>query len=231
MGPVVVGLVSVATRDNAKPDAASAVLVGMMAIFTLVSAFVGGMNVAMDTVAGERERRSLLPLLLNPISRRSVLLGKWLAVSFFALAGLALDVLGFAAVLFASGIHVAIDWPRVLIPVSFGLFSLPFLAAALQLLISTVCRAIKEAQTYLSLIVFAPMGLGMFLVFDPEAKRAWCSVLPLVGQQMQLEALLGGHEVGFLQPLALGLLTVALSVLVLLVAANRLQQDEIIYGN
>jgi ABC-type Na+ efflux pump permease subunit len=63
MGPAVVGLVAMATRANAKPEAESAVLTGMMAIFTLVSAFVGGMNVAMDTVAGERERRSLLPLL------------------------------------------------------------------------------------------------------------------------------------------------------------------------
>ena len=32
----------------------------MMSVFTLVSAFVGGMNVAMDSIAGERERRSLL---------------------------------------------------------------------------------------------------------------------------------------------------------------------------
>jgi len=83
MGPAVVGLVSMATRANAKPDSGASVLTGMMAIFTLVAAFVGGMNVAMDTVAGERERRSLLPLLLNPVSRRSVVLGKWLAVSFF----------------------------------------------------------------------------------------------------------------------------------------------------
>src|ERR1039458_2267716 len=55
------------------------VLIGMMSVFTLVAAFVGGMNVAMDTVAGERERQSLLPLLMNRVRRREIVLGKWLA--------------------------------------------------------------------------------------------------------------------------------------------------------
>jgi hypothetical protein len=93
MGPVVVGLVSMTVHGKTGSEA---VLTGMMAIFTLVSGFVGGMNVAMDTVAGERERKSLLPLLMNAVPRTSVVLGKWLAVSFFAIGGLAINVLGFA---------------------------------------------------------------------------------------------------------------------------------------
>src|SRR5665811_2448056 len=111
MGPAVVGLVSMATHANAKPESESAVLTGMMAIFTLVSTFVGWMNIAMDTVAGERERRSLLPLLLNPVSRRNVVLGKWLAVSFFALAGLVVDVLGFLIVFATAGTHISAGGP------------------------------------------------------------------------------------------------------------------------
>jgi sodium transport system permease protein len=67
MGPAVIFMVSMAVRMAVGKDA---VLIGMMSIFTLVAAFVGGMNVAMDTVAGERERQSLLPLLMNPVRRR-----------------------------------------------------------------------------------------------------------------------------------------------------------------
>jgi ABC-type Na+ efflux pump permease subunit len=76
MGPAVVFMVSKAVR-------ADAVLIGMMSVFTLVAAFVGGMNVAMDTIAGERERQSLLPLLMNPVRRREIVFGKWLAVGLF----------------------------------------------------------------------------------------------------------------------------------------------------
>ena len=230
MGPLVVGLVAVATRD-AKPGSGAAVLTGMMAIFMMVSAFVGGMNVAMDTVAGERERRSLLPLLLNPIGRSTVMFGKWLAVSFFAAIGLAITGLGFSVVLATLGTQAASIGLRTFLPIAFGLFSLPLLAAAVQLLISTVCRGIKEAQTYLSLIVFLPMGLGMFLVFRPPAALAWYRFVPLLGQQLQLEGAMNGQHVGWIQPIALAYLTIGLAVVFLLVAANRLQRDEIIYGN
>jgi hypothetical protein len=73
--------------------------------------------------------------------------------------------------------------------------------------------------------------MGMFLVFCPAARRAWCSFLPVVGQQLQLEALMSRGRVGFLEPLMLGYLTLSVSVVVLLLAANRLKQDEVIYGN
>src|SRR5215469_234002 len=85
MGPVAVGLVSLAEREK---WGSGGVLTGIMEVFSLVAAFVGGMNVAMDTVAGERERKSLLPLLLNAVPRERIAMGKWLAVSFFAVIGL-----------------------------------------------------------------------------------------------------------------------------------------------
>jgi sodium transport system permease protein len=227
MGPVVVGLVSLAVKDK---SGSSTVLTGMMAVFTLVAAFVGGMNVAMDTVAGERERRSLLPLLLNAVPRESIVVGKWLAVSFFAVVGLAIDVVGFAVVFALCGIHVPTNLISLL-AVAAGLGSLALLAAAAQLLISTASHAAKEAQTYLSLIVFAPMGIGMFLVFSPAARLAWLSYLPLMGQQLQLEAWVNGREIGIVQPLILAWLTVSFAVLLLLVSTNRLRRDEILYGN
>jgi sodium transport system permease protein len=229
MGPLVVGLVSLAVSGTSTSGAS--VLTSMMAIFTLVSTFVGGMNVAMDTVAGERERRSLLPLLLTAVPREEIMLGKWLAVSFFALAGLLVDLLGFAIVLALTGIHApALSLPSLAL-LAFGLFSLPLLAAAMQLLISTASHAIKEAQTYLSLVVFAPMGVGMFMVFSPAAKHAWLGYLPIVGQQLQLEAWFNGQAFGVWEPLALGYLTLALTFLALMAATNRLRRDEILYGN
>jgi sodium transport system permease protein len=230
MGPLVVGLVSIGGVASAKPGSSAAILASMMSVFTLVAAFVGGMNVAMDTIAGERERRSLLPLLLNPVGRLDVVLGKWLAVSLFAIGGFTLNLLGSAAILASSGMHLD-SWPRALPAILFGLFPLPLFAASIQLFISTVCRAVKEAQTYLSLIVFLPMAVGLFLVFFPAARRPWLGFLPLVGQQLQLELLANGKAAHLLQPIVLGLSTVALAILVLLVAANRLQRDEIIYGN
>jgi sodium transport system permease protein len=189
------------------------------------------MNVAMDTIAGERERRSLLPLLLTAVPREEIMLGKWLAVSFFALAGLLINLLGFIVVLAFTGMHLPAFSASQLALITFGLFSLPLLAAAMQLLISTASHATKEAQTYLSLVVFAPMGVGMLMVFSPLAKHAWLAYLPIVGQQLQLEAWFNGQASGLWQPLALGYLTLAATFLALMAATNRLRRDEILYGN
>jgi len=224
MGPSVVGLVSLSNHSQ------TTVLLAMMSIFTLVSAFVGGMNVAMDTVAGERERRSLLPLLLNPVRRMDVAAGKWLAVAFFSVAGLMINLLGSAIVCLNARIQIAAGLGLGVLTIV-AIFPLPLLAAALQLLISTACRSTKEAQTYLSMIVFLPMGIGMFLVFFPAAARDWCGVLPLVGQQIQLQRVAASGGLHVLQPIALGLLTAGLALLVLFAAARRLQRDEIVLGN
>jgi sodium transport system permease protein len=229
MGPLVVGLVSLAVSRTSTSRAA--VLTSMMAVFTLVSAFVGGMNIAMDTIAGERERRSLLPLLLTAVPREEIILGKWLAVSFFAIAGWLINLFGFVVVLALTGMHLpAFSTPRLVL-IAFGLFSLPLLAAAIQLLISTASHAVKEAQTYLSLVVFAPMGVGMLMVFSPLAKHAWLGYMPIVGQQLQIEASFNGHASGIWPPLVLGYLTLASAFLALMAATNRLRRDEILYGN
>jgi sodium transport system permease protein len=228
MGPLVVGLVSLA--PNVKGSGGT-VLVGLMSVFTLVAAFAGGMNVAMDTVAGERERRSLLPLLANPVDRREVVIGKWLAVSLFSIAGLTINLLGFAVVCVTSGMHVNAPWPRLLVAMALGIFPLALLAASIQLLLSTACRSVKEAQTYLSMVVLLPMGVGMLLVFFPPARQAWFSVLPVLGQQLHLLRLMDGRDVPLIQSIGLGCLTLWLAILFVLVSSNRLQRDEIIYGN
>lgn len=224
MGPAVVFMVSKAVRVDA-------VLIGMMSVFTLVAAFVGGMNVAMDTVAGERERQSLLPLLLNPVRRRDIVWGKWLAVGMFSAGGLVLNLAGFAVVFASAGMHPGAGTARFLPALAAGILPLALLAASLQLLISTVCRAAKEAQTYLSMLVFLPMGLGMFQLFFPAAARGWFAFLPVLGQQLQLERWLKGGPAAFGPAAALGCLTAAAALLVLEAAANRLHRDEIVYGS
>ena len=217
MGPLVVGMVSIAVRG----EKSSAVLLSMASVFVLVATFVGGMNIAMDSIAGERERRSLLPLLMNPLLRRDVVLGKWLAISSFALTGVMLNLLGFAIVVGFSF--------RLLIVVSLTLIPLVLFAAAVELLISTWCRNIKEAHTYLSLVVFLPMGVGMFLVFFPHMATVWLW-LPVAGQQLLIDLLTKGAQVSLLSSLALSLITVSSAAALLLAAAKLLHRDEFVYG-
>lgn len=227
MGPLVVGLVAFATHAGANQS----LLLAMISTFALIAPFTGGMNIAMDTVAGERERQSLLPLLLNPVARTSILLGKWLAVVVFSIGSLLVNFLGVVLLLRIAKIHIPEPALALSLSIAAGILPLSLLAAAVQLLISTLCRSVKEAHTYLSLVLFFPMAIGMFLVFSPAAREIWLAFLPIAGQQLQLERLLNGGPIELLRPAILGSLTAGSGMMILLFAGNRLRRDEIVYGN
>jgi len=220
MGPVIISLVLFSLRNQ--PHAKVEQVIGSMAaIFLLVSAFTGGMNVSMDMLAGERERRSLLALLLNPVSRVAVMIGKWLAVSLFAACGVALTFGAFAITFRVAGLALP-----PLSHVAWALLPLAGFASAVQLTISTYCRTTKEAQTYLSLLVFVPMGVAMFMVFLAPNPSPWLLCIPIVGQQALLT---NGPSFPIVTP-TLILATIWCSTLALVFSASLLERDEIVYG-
>jgi sodium transport system permease protein len=217
MGPGVVSMVGLAVRES---HDGQPVLIAMMSVFTLVSAFSGGMSLAMDCIAGERERQSLIPLLMHPVTRLDLLFGKWLAVAALSAAGLALNLLGFAL------LFHRLPPPAVAV----CLIPLSMLAAGLEIWVSTLCRGVKEAHTYLSMLVFLPMLVGMFMVFSPVAGHGWWKFLPVAGQQTLLDAGMRGAQLDPQAVLFLSFSTAILAGMALLAAAGRLEQDDVVYG-
>jgi ABC-type lipoprotein export system ATPase subunit len=100
-----------------------------------------------------------------------------------------------------------------------------------ELGISTACRTAKEAHTYLSMLAFVPMMVGMFLVFHPQAADSWAHFLPIAGQQWQLERWAHGGGMPLVQALVLAVLTAAAAACAVLAAANVMERDDVVYGN
>jgi sodium transport system permease protein len=66
--------------DLATPQQSGALILFLVAYYGLFAALMGGMAVALDATAGERERGSLEPLLATPLVPLQVVVGKWLAI-------------------------------------------------------------------------------------------------------------------------------------------------------
>ncbi|MCF1439616.1 MAG: ABC transporter permease subunit, partial [Shewanella sp.] len=91
--PRVVRPIKLRVEDQSTATSRGGFILGV-AIFTMIYAvFISGMNLAIDTSAGERERNSLALLLSHPVSTRELVISKILAVTLFALLGLALILL------------------------------------------------------------------------------------------------------------------------------------------
>ena len=91
---------------NTTPDTegAAGVVLNLLPVVMMTAAFYGGFYLAVDTTPGERERKSLEPLLLNPVPRGQFLIGKFLAVLAFTTMA---TLLATAVFLILLGIHTA----------------------------------------------------------------------------------------------------------------------------
>ena len=81
VSPDVLEPVQVEERDLASTQTRATQITGMLPFFVLMAVLTGALNAALDTTAGERERGSLEPLLMNPAERWALVLGKWGAVA------------------------------------------------------------------------------------------------------------------------------------------------------
>jgi sodium transport system permease protein len=203
-------------------------------MFALLSPLLGGMTVAIDSTAGERERGSLEPLLVNPVPVGQVVLGKWLAAWTFAclVAGLTLGGFVVAASFWAPERLAAIMsfGPSEL--ARFVAIVIPFAAmtAALQMLISTYGRSYREAQTYVSYLATAVSFVPVIVLFSGLRDALWQLAIPVLGQQTVLSRIVRGETVsvsGWLLPSSIALVVAA----VCLAAIARLLRDErIVFG-
>jgi sodium transport system permease protein len=232
--PSLANAITIDEVDLATPQKEAATLLGMLPMFVLLAGFIGGMYVATDATAGERERGSLEPLLCNPVSRRTLVVGKWLAATAFAAVSIVLTLmLTLLALTFVDldDLGIVLDLgPVEIAGVLAATLPIALLAAAAQLLLATFARTFKEAQTYLSLMMMIPMIPGVVMSIKPIHSALWMMPIPLLGQQVLLMDVLRGEPTGALDFVLTGLSAVALAVVCLLINARLFEREKIIFG-
>nr|WP_239577306.1 ABC transporter permease [Archangium primigenium] len=220
--------------DLSTPERLAATLLTIIPIFLVFATFSGGMNVAIDAMAGERERGSLESLLLNPVRREALVMGKWMTAVVFAVVAATVCLLGFVGVMTQVplqdlGVKVRLDAVAVLCLWA-GVLPLALMASAVQMLLSTFARSFKEAQTYIQVLMLLPMIPGMVLVLSPVQSQTWMFAVPVLGQEMIIQEVIRGEPLGVL-PFLLGLASCAALAGVFLAWTARLLADErIIFG-
>ena len=223
ISPSVTTPVVVAGRDQSTAQARSGTMFGMLPYFFILGVFVGGMALAIDTTAGERERQSLEPLLVNPVSRGMILIGKLGATSAFATTTLLLSIFAFSVAgqflpTEKLGMRLEIG-PHFALLTLFVMLPLVFVLATLQTLAAAFAKSYREAQTYLSLLMFVPVIPTLLLSVFPIKAQTWMYTVPLMGQQVAIMRLLRGDAVAPFQLWLCFACTTVAAVLVYLVTA------------
>jgi sodium transport system permease protein len=234
VSPAVTRVVEVRNTNLGTPAQRAAALMFIIPWMALFAGISGCTSIAIDLTAGERERGSLEPLLLNPIDRLSIVLGKWAAVATYAVTIVSLILAGFALTL------VLIPLPKLasLISLSgsqylsFAALLFPFAPAigALQMLIATYGRSFKEAQTYVTYLIFVFSFVPVLPLFLQIKDADWQLVVPMMGQLMVLNRVLRGESleaVHFVVPLIICVIIATISIYLL---NKLLHKENIIFG-
>jgi sodium transport system permease protein len=197
--PVVIRPVSTVDRDQASPEAKGGLFLSFLPYTLILGAFMGGMYLAIDTTAGERERQSLEPLLANPVPRWKIMGGKLLATATFAVLSLLLTLVAFALLmplLPLEKIGLKFNFgPLIFLKMLIVLMPVVILAASVQTLIAANAKSYREAQSWLGIVTLVPMLPSMMLMVIPVKPVLWMFAVPLLGQHHSIMKLVRAETI------------------------------------
>ena len=183
-------------QDN---DKASGKIIGMMLpYFITIMLFAGAMSMGVDMITGEKERGTMATMLLTPIKRSDIVLGKIFALMIFSLLSAATYIISMIAAMPLMGNSMGEGAGADLLKnVSltlgqFGelaiiLFGTVFLYVAIISLVSVIAKTSKEAQTYMSPVYIAVMFIGLITMMQTKDAKTIEYAIPVYNISVALK--------------------------------------------
>jgi len=185
--------------DLSTPKSRAILAIIFLPYVLMITAFTGATHLALDTTAGEKERKSLEPLLINPVPRWQIMSGKMITTTVFAMASLALTLVSFRIVLplmpvgaFGMDLTLGLETLlKILVVVS----PVAILAAALLTLLASFAKSYREAQSYTGLVILIPMVPSLIFMANPVKAESWMMNVPLFSQNMLIGEIIRDQSV------------------------------------
>ncbi len=232
ISPVVMQPLNIDLVDVSTPSGRSAILLGMLSYFFIFALLTGGMNLAIDSTAGERERGSLEPLLCLPVTRDQLIFGKIFAACLFMALSLSLSLISFYVVLKLMPLQqlgmTPNFGPDVVVQAFFLLVPFALLGAALMTLVASFTKSYKEAQTWLSAVLLAPtlpILIVSILMVRPSTAYMF---IPSLSQHLLLVGLIKNEAVNWLHVAVSVSGTLALGIVLTLVCARLYRREGLL---
>lgn len=202
VSPTIRTAIMVRDVDLSTPQSRGMLVMIMLPYVLMITAFTGGMHLAIDSTAGEKERKSLEPLLINPVPRWQVMLGKMAATATYAFASLSLTLLAFrfAFPLLPTG-ALGVDLnlsARAVGGILLAISPVVVLAAAMLTTLAALAKSLREAQSYMSLVFMIPMIPSLIFMVNPMKPETWMMAIPMFSQNLLIGEFVRGETVSLL---------------------------------
>ena len=225
--PVVVKGVDVST-----PKARAVLALGTLTFFVILAMLTGGLYLAIDSTAGERERGSLEALLTTPLPRSYLIYGKILATTAYMLLSLTVTLVALSIALQFTRLE---DWgmsvdlsPRSVLAMVLLTAPLSLAGAGLMTIVASFTRSFREAQTYLSIVLMVPtLPLALVGLLDLKPTVAAMATPSLSQHFLMTRVLRGEWPHGWEILLSAGV-SLALGLLLAWIAGRLYEREQIL---
>jgi sodium transport system permease protein len=218
----------VSDRDLATPEARRGQVLAFLPYFLILFSFLGGSYLVIDATAGERERNSLEPLLATPAKRALIMSGKILAACTMGIFSITLTLAAFKLSFQFQQMGIKVDvslWTIACILLV--LVPMIMIGTCLLTLIAAGVKSVKEAQSYMSVLMMLPLIPTMALLVNPVKNQLWMLTVPFLAQNQMILKLVRSEPVSMQQwatYLAAGFAT---GLLLWWLAARRYNQERL----
>lgn len=230
VSPVNLNPVLVQRYDTGTSASRSANTISTMLGIFFIPAFMFCMSTAVDSTAGERERRSLEVLMAQPVRPADLIVGKWLAASLLSIVGITLELA------IAHGIlkwlpleEIGLSWRlgwRDLAMVCLASATLSLFAAALEIALAINARSFKEAQTLVSFTMIVPLVPVIVVPMMNLTNTWWMYMIPVLSNQTLLRELAKGQSIGMLPFLQTFFSSLLLAMLCVWYTERRMKSEK-----
>jgi len=230
--PLIALPVAVNDVDVATPAGRAVVVLGFMTYFVLFAVLMGGLYLAIDSTAGERERGSLEALLSLPVPRVYLVGGKVLATCAYMSISLVLSLTAFVFVFrFVSleriGMSANVGWATAF---KFFFVCLPFipLGAILMTMVASLTRTYREAQTYLSSVLLVPtLPIAFASIYSLKTERS-LMFIPSLSQHLLMTSILKDEAVPLLDSLVSAAVSLAAAAALFWLTARQWRRETML---
>lgn len=234
VSPQVASPLKVEDVDVANSQQRAAMLLNVILMFLTMAVLTAGMQIATDSTAGERERGSLEPLLLNPVPRWQLIGGKWLAAAVAAFVGMVATLVITALMmsrlpLEELGVRFHFGTATMLLLIV-AMAPLVLMAPAVQVYLSCFAKSFKEAQSYSAILVAGVVIPGVVSTLYPLSNQPWMQAIPVLAQYSFGADILGGKVPSSLALIVAAIEAVLVAGVFLWLAARLFCSEKVIFG-
>ena len=194
--------------------------------------FTGCMNLAPESIAGEKERGTIATLLATPVNRTEIILGKIISLVFFAVLN---GISSFIGIMLAipkmmnSNNNINIYKINHYIYILLVVISTVLLIISLISLISTLSKSVREASALSSPLMIISMLISITPMFNVEFSDFYWRLIPIFNSVLCLNDVFS-FNINSINIVLTILSNTVYSVFIIMIISKMFKNEKIIFN-